>query len=213
MDSRLKMSGMTEGGDGGKNKGGGGKDRRGDGGQDRREEAGRTGGTAASLCHARRFPDNQCRGQALSGIQSLFSFLGEDGFPIKNVGNDRGGDGGKNKGGGGKDRRGDGGQDRREEAGRTGGTVASLSVMPDGFNRASRVFFLLPLKMDSRLKMSGMTEGEMAGKTRVGAGRTEEETAGRTGGRKRAGQEGRGPLSLSCPTVLIGHPGSFFFSR
>ena len=70
----------------------------------------------ASSCHARR---------VLSGIQSLF-FPGEDGFPLKTCGNDKGG--------------------RRE--GQEG--QRPLSVMPDGCYRASRVFFLFPVKMDSR---------------------------------------------------------------
>ncbi len=35
---------------------------------------GMTGRGGLPLCHARRFPDNQRRGQALSGIQGLFLF-------------------------------------------------------------------------------------------------------------------------------------------
>ena len=36
-------------------------------------ENGMTEGDPLSLCHARRFPDNKCRGQASSGIQHPFS--------------------------------------------------------------------------------------------------------------------------------------------
>ena len=56
----------------------------------------------------------------------VFFFPGEDGFPLKTCGNDKGG--------------------RRE--GQEG--QRPLSVMPDGCYRASRVFSLFPVKMDSR---------------------------------------------------------------
>ena len=62
---------------------------------------------------------------------------------------------------------------------------ASLSVMPDGFNRASRVLSLLPVKMDSRLKLAGMTREETAGRTEGAAERT-----GRGDGHDKRGTSG-----------------------
>ena len=110
MDSRLKLAGMT------------GRGRR----------ARRKG--QVSPCHARRFPDNKRRGQALSGIHSE-----PDPQP--------------------------------------------LSVMPDGCYRASRVFSLpthTPLdssRMDSRLKLAGMTGRGTCGQDGRGGGQDRKEAA------------------------------------
>ena len=74
--------------------------------------------------------------------------------------------------------------------------VASLPVMPDGCYRASSIILSLPTrlpldygKMDSRLKLAGMTGGggrndgrETAGMTGRGDGNDGKETAGMTEG-------------------------------
>ena len=140
MDSRLKLAGMT-GRAAGRMEEGGGKDGRGRR-EGRKGEAGgtegatrMTGEAGLSLCHARRF---------LSGIQGLFSFPGEDGFPLETCGNDRRGTCGNNRrGDSGKDREGDGQDGRRQEGRRRRAGQGKLRLGPtaSGTNghRLSRV--------------------------------------------------------------------------
>ena len=188
-----------------------GNDKRG-----RREGQGGSGGDPGAVASPSVMPAGCYR------ASSVFSLFPEDGFPIKDVGNDRGG-GGKDKGGVagirgrwplllscptvvighpeaflfspedgfpikdvGNDKRG-----RREGQGGSGGNpgaVASPSVMPDGCYRASSVFSLFP-EDGFPIKDVGNDRGGGAPSSVMPAG-----------------------LLLSCPTVVIGHPASFLFS-
>ena len=199
MDSRLKLAGMTGGETAGWTEGttgwteeatgrteeGGGKDRGGGLSPVMPDGCNRASSVFSSHslstpCHARPpgFPlkmDSRLKLAGMTGGETAGWTEGTTGWTEEATG--------RTEEGGGKDR---------------GGGLSP--VMPDGCNRASRVFSShslstpcharppgFPLKMDSRLKLAGMTGGETAGWTEGTTGWTEgttgwtEEATGRTG--------------------------------